>query len=128
MKGSRYRERFNDPTAAHHSIPTYMWRSAPAGLATRRQLAALGLRPGGQEVVAQVMWAGVGGDRAAYLYRIDAAAPKRPATPRQLVALGKALTARKTCPSCHEIRPYCIPRSLGECIDCFDHYDAAEVA
>jgi hypothetical protein len=125
---SRYRERFNDPAAAHHSIPTYMWRCAPAGLATRRQLAALGLRPGGQEIAAQVMWAGVGGDRAAYLYRIDAAVPKRAATPRQLAALDKARTALRTCPTCHEIRPYYIPPSLGECIDCFDHYDAPEVA
>jgi hypothetical protein len=126
---SRYRERFNDPAAARYSIPTYMWRSAPAGLATRRQLAALGLRPGGQDVAAQVMWAGRGGrDRVAYLYRIDAAAPKRPATPRQLAALRKADTARKTCPTCHEIRPYCISLRLGECNDCFDHYDAAEVA
>ena len=32
------------------AIPTYPWRAAPEGLATRRQLAASGLRPGGSPV------------------------------------------------------------------------------
>ena len=56
----------------------------------------------------------------AYLYRADLALPKRPATPAQLAALGKALAARRTCPSCGTEKPYCIPRSLGECLDCTD--------
>ncbi|WP_324608648.1 RRQRL motif-containing zinc-binding protein, partial [Streptomyces sp. NRRL S-1896] len=32
----------------------YRWHLAPDGLATRRQLRALGLRPGGQDVVAEL--------------------------------------------------------------------------
>ena len=68
----RTRARFHDPTGARYGIPTFWWRGAPAGLATRRQLRAAGLRPGGQDIAAQVMWRGVGGVRAAYLYRIDA--------------------------------------------------------
>jgi hypothetical protein len=58
------------------------------------------------------------GQRVAYLYRIDAAAPKRTATPRQRAAIDKALQARRTCPSCGQIKPYYIPRHSGECLDC----------
>ncbi|MFJ3827814.1 hypothetical protein ACIPWI_07570 [Streptomyces sp. NPDC090046] len=36
------------------TLPVYPWRLAPDGLATRRQLRAAGLRPGGQDVVAQL--------------------------------------------------------------------------
>ena len=54
----------------------------------------------------------------AYLYRIDLALPKRHATPAQLVAIGKALTARRTCPTCRIEKDYYIPRSAGECNDC----------
>lgn len=43
-----------DPDGVRFGVPTYPWRLAPQGLATRRQLRALGLRPGGQEVAAQV--------------------------------------------------------------------------
>lgn len=45
----------HDPTGAIYGLPSYPWRLAPEGLATRRQLRARGLRPGGQEAVAQVM-------------------------------------------------------------------------
>jgi hypothetical protein len=58
--------------------------------------------------------------RVAYLYDVELAKPKRHATPRQQVALGKAMTARRTCPTCGEDVGYCIPRSLGECADCHD--------
>ncbi|ARZ68738.1 hypothetical protein SMD11_3094 [Streptomyces albireticuli] len=53
--------RFYDPTGARHGIPTYPWSLAPDGLATRRQLRDQGLRPGGQEIAAQVMWFNPGG-------------------------------------------------------------------
>ena len=117
---SRIRARFWDPEGTRYGLPTYWWRGAPEGYATRRQLRARGLRPGRQPVAAQVLWAGVGGTRAAYLYRIDLARPKRPATPGQLRAVRAALRARRTCPTCGEVRDYCIPRSLGECVTCHD--------
>ena len=91
---------------------------APAGYATARQLRALGLRPAGQPVAAQVLWRGVGGTRVAYLYLVALARPKRVATAAQLVAIGKALRARRTCSTCGLVRGYYIPRSLGECLDC----------
>ncbi|MFF0723081.1 RRQRL motif-containing zinc-binding protein [Micromonospora sp. NPDC003816] len=123
---ARIRAAYFDPDGARYGIPTYWWKGAPPGYATRRQLTAAGLRPGGQPIAAQVLWRGVGGTRTAYLYRVDLAAPKRTATPAQRAAIGKALTARRTCRTCHTVRPYFIPRSLGECLACaFPQEDAA---
>ncbi|WP_433530359.1 RRQRL motif-containing zinc-binding protein [Micromonospora sp. CA-263727] len=115
---SRIRAAFHDPDGSRYGIPTFWWQGAPPGYVTRRQLRAAGLRPAGQPVAAQILWRGVGGTRTAYLYRVDLARPKRTATPAQLRAISAALTARRTCPACGVVRPYCTPRSLGECVDC----------
>ncbi|MFF5295004.1 RRQRL motif-containing zinc-binding protein [Paractinoplanes globisporus] len=118
---SRIRAAYWDPEGTRHGgLPTYWWRGAPAGYATRRQLRAAGLCPGRQPIAAQVLWAGVGGTRAAYLYRLDRARPKRTATAAQRRAIRAALRARRTCPTCGEIRDYYIPRSLSECLTCHD--------
>lgn len=106
-----------DPTGEHHNgLPTYPYRMAPKHLATTRQLRALGLRRGGQDIAAQIIWRR--GKRVAYLYRIDAAKPKRTATPAQLAAIAKALRARRTCPTCQQVKDYTIPGRYGECLDC----------
>ena len=106
-----------DPTGEHHGgLPTYPYKFAPKGLATRRQLRALGLRPAGQSIAAQILWRK--GNRVAHLYRVDLAAPKRTATPAQHAAIHKALTARRTCYTCRQVKDYYIPRRYGECLDC----------
>lgn len=115
--------RFYDPTGQTYGLPTYPYRWAPDGLLTTRQLRAKGLRPGGQDIAAQILWRR--GRRVAYLYREDLAKPKRTATAAQLAAIGRALTARRTCPTCHRVKGYYIPRSLGECLDCADHTGGA---
>ncbi|MEC3957529.1 RRQRL motif-containing zinc-binding protein [Nocardia sp. CDC153] len=81
-----------DTTGQRFGVPTFYWGTAPDGLATRRQLRTQGMRPNGQEVAAQVLRPRRGNREplAAYLFRIDQAAPKRDATPAQLVALAKA--------------------------------------
>lgn len=108
-----------DPDGQRWGIPTYPWRWAPEGLATRRQLRASGLRPGGQEPAAQVMrQRRHRAPLVGYLYRIDRAKPVRPMTTRKRAALAKAMTARRTCPQCRSVMPYCIPLSLGVCVDC----------
>ena len=107
---------FYDPTGERYGIPTYPYKFAPAGLATVRQLRDKGLRPGGQDVAAQIVWRR--GKRTAYLYRVDLAKPKRSASPAQRAALGRALQARRTCPDCGEVRDYYIPRRTGACLDC----------
>ncbi|MFI9827914.1 RRQRL motif-containing zinc-binding protein [Streptomyces sp. NPDC051913] len=109
-----------DPTGALHGIPTYPWTLAPDGLATLRQLRAMGLRPGGQPVQAQVMRLRrrAGTPRVAYLYRVDLAKPVRPMTPRKWGALALAMLARRTCPICRVTYSYCLPTSLGCCVLC----------
>ncbi|MDT3396148.1 RRQRL motif-containing zinc-binding protein [Streptomyces sp. B1866] len=113
--------RFYDPDGTRFGTPTYPWRLAPPGLLTRRQLRAMGLRPGGQRVAAQVMWrsrrygAGV---RVAYLYRRDLARPVRPMTPAKWRALARANAARRTCPDCGQDPGYIPARALGCCNTC----------
>jgi hypothetical protein len=109
---------FYDPSGDRWGLPTYPFKFAPEGLATIRQLKAQGLRPGGQDPVAQIMWRG--GRRFGLLYRVALAKPKRTAGPAQLAAIAKANRARSTCPECHDVKPYIIPPSLGVCIDCHE--------
>jgi hypothetical protein len=105
------------PTAwLQDGLPTWRWRSAPAGLLTRRQMRTAGLAPGGAQPVAQVVCRG--GRRRGLLYDPADLVPKRVASPAQLVAVGRALAARRWCPSCRRDVGYCIPTSLGECVDC----------
>ncbi|MFI0915296.1 RRQRL motif-containing zinc-binding protein [Streptomyces abikoensis] len=114
------RARDFDPTGQHHGgMPTYPWRQAPPGLATKRQLAARGLRPGGQPVVAQILCRR--GKRVGYLYLIDLALPKRTPSLAQEEALDKAMSARQTCPECGTRYPHCLPlKTLGTCLPCHD--------
>ncbi|MFC5027769.1 RRQRL motif-containing zinc-binding protein [Streptomyces sp. DSM 41987] len=101
------------------TLPSHVWRCAPDGLATRRQLRALGLRPGGQDVQAEVVRPRYRrSPLVAYLYRIDLAKPVRPMTPAKYAALAKAMQARRTCPVCRTDAGYCIPASLGMCVPC----------
>ncbi|MFJ9410826.1 RRQRL motif-containing zinc-binding protein [Streptomyces sp. NPDC101393] len=103
------------------TLPVYRWRLAPEGLATYRQLRAQGLRPGGQEIVAQIERPRRRrGPLIAYLYRIDLAKPVRPMTPAKRAALAKANAARRVCPGCGLDRGYTIPTSLGVCAPCAD--------
>jgi hypothetical protein len=108
---------FYDPTGERHGgTPTYPYKFAPAGLATVRQLRKQGLRPGGQDIAAQILWRR--GKRCAYLYRIDRAQPKRTASPAQRAAIDRALLARRTCPDCRQVKDYYIPRRTKACLDC----------
>jgi hypothetical protein len=116
--GRRLYREFYDPDGTRYGFPTFPYHGAPAGLATVRQLRADGLRPGGQDPVAQILWRHRRHDRVAYLYHRSLAKPKRTATPAQLAAVGKALLARRTCPNCRQVRAYYIPRRCGACLDC----------
>ncbi|MEH1011721.1 RRQRL motif-containing zinc-binding protein [Micromonospora sp. CPCC 206060] len=109
---------FYDPLGTRYGFPTFPYQQAPTGLATVRQLRAAGLRPGGHDPVAQILWRHRREQRVAYLYRVDLAKPKRTATPAQRAAITKALRARRTCPTCEQVRPYYIPRRYGCCLDC----------
>ncbi|MFF2469921.1 RRQRL motif-containing zinc-binding protein [Streptomyces mirabilis] len=102
-------------------VSAYDWGTAPEGLATRRQLRALGLRPAGQEPIILRCrpcgyWPGRVCTRPTYLYRIDRAKPVRPMTLAQERALDRAMEARTRCPKCRRRYHHCLPlRTLGSC-------------
>lgn len=73
----------------------FRWRCAPRHLRTRRQLAAVGLRPNGQDIAGCLPFRRYGRVYVAYLYDINLAAPKRRATPAQLAALATANRERQ---------------------------------
>ncbi|MGW5087401.1 RRQRL motif-containing zinc-binding protein [Streptomyces coelicoflavus] len=101
------------------ALPVFRWRLAPDGYATRRQLRARGLRPGGQGVAATLERPRRRrGPLVAHLYRVDLAKPVRPMTPGRWAALAKANLARRVCPACRRDAGYVIPTSLGTCVPC----------
>lgn len=103
------------------SLPIYRWRQAGYdNLATRRQLRAKGLRPGGHEPVARIECRG--GKRWAWLYRIGLAVPKIPMTLAKEAALDRAMAARQQCPGlCGRRYTICLPlKTLGTCVECHD--------
>ena len=98
-------------------FPVHPWRQAPPGLATRRQLRAMRLRPGGHEPVGRIECRG--GKRWAWLYRVDLALPVRPMTMAKEIALDKAMAKRQTCGSCGRRYFYCLPlKTVGACLEC----------
>lgn len=108
-----------DPDGERFGIPTYPWRCAPDGLATRRQLRCQGLRPGGQDVAAQILRPRRRREPlTAYLYRIDRALPVRPMTPDRWRAHAAMMRARRRCPECGADAGYVVSTSLGMCVTC----------
>lgn len=109
-------------------IPEYDWNSAPKNvLATRRQLRAKGLRPGGQDPAAQLRCRHCSYRpltkcrHMAWLYRIDLALPVRPMTLAKEVALDRAMEARQRCPQCTRRYFHCLPlKKFGTCLECHD--------
>jgi hypothetical protein len=120
-----YRVIIEDPTGERYGLPTYHWGHAPEGLATRRQLAKMGLRKGGQDVAAQMLRARKrrpAEPLTAYLYRIDLALPRRPFTEAKLAAVWTAAHSRKKCDGpCGRRWPELeyVPR-FGLCNECRD--------
>lgn len=120
--------RFLDTDGSRYGLPTFPWGVAwllDEDLATRKQLAAMGLRPGDTAPAAQLMWRSrraPEGVRTAALYRISQARPKEEFTQARARAraLGAAMRARRTCPTCQLVFIYVIPTSLGQCPACFE--------
>ncbi|WP_331751444.1 RRQRL motif-containing zinc-binding protein [Streptomyces sp. NBC_00715] len=107
-------------------VSQYDWGTAPEGLATRRQLRAMGLRPAGQTPIVLRCrkcrnYPERFCTRPTFLYRIDGALPVRPMTLAQERALDRAMEARQRCPKCCRRYHHVIPlRSLGSCLECHD--------
>ncbi|WP_229905122.1 RRQRL motif-containing zinc-binding protein [Lentzea cavernae] len=112
----------------HEGLPLLSHGCAPRDvLATRRQLRALGLRPGGADPVA-VLYGRHNHSKAqwlASLYLIATAVPVRPMTPAKHTALAKANLARRICRSCGRDPLYVLPTSTRQCWPCFEADAAA---
>jgi hypothetical protein len=119
-----------DPDGRYHGLPSYPWGGAPEGLATYRQLAALGLRPGGQNPVAQILRPRRGrrsrqGPLVGYLYSVDSAKPKRRVTEAMRRAALVAAASKRWCGSCQRDPGYIPPARTGR--RCWDCVEAAEL-
>ncbi len=109
-------------------LPEYDWGTAPTDqLATRRQLRAARLRPGGHGPIAILRCRACATrpqrtcTRPAYLYRRDLARPVRPMTLAKEAALDKAMAARTTCPVCLRRFHHCLPlRTIGSRLECHE--------
>lgn len=106
-----------------HGYPILTWGWATrCVLATRRQLRAMDLSPGGHDAVAVLVFQHRMPARRrdfAYLFLIEAAAPKRTPTTAQLRAVRAALTARRTCTGpCGQVQPRCVSTTSRMCRTC----------
>lgn len=97
------------------------WGIAPRDkLATRRQLRAMGKRPGGQDPAAVLYFRCRKAATRVYanLYLVERAKPVRPMTQARRAALAKAMTARRTCRQCREVAEAELPRAYRVCEPC----------
>ncbi len=107
------------PTAwEQNGLPSWSWRKAPRGLLTRRQMRAEGLAPGRAWPVGQLVFRHRRREVRSLLYDRGDLVAKRVASAAQLAALDKAMAARRWCLCCDRDVGYCIPTSLGCCVDC----------
>ncbi|WP_329564376.1 ferrous iron transport protein A (plasmid) [Streptomyces uncialis] len=105
------------PDVPETTIPVFKRLCAPLGYATKRQLRAMGLRPGGQDPVAEVE---TRGPKNGLLYEIAKARPVRPMTLAKEFALDRAMAARQTCGTCRRRYFFVLPTSLKSCLECHD--------
>ena len=105
----------------YEGLPLLSWGIAPRDkLATRRQLRAMGLRPGGREPVAILYFRCRRACKKVFarLFLIEGAAPVRPMTPARWAALGAAMAARRRCAQCREDAGTELPRTRRVCDPC----------
>ncbi|MCY0923564.1 MULTISPECIES: RRQRL motif-containing zinc-binding protein [unclassified Streptomyces] len=105
------------PNEPEPTIPVFKRLCAPSGYATKRQLRAMELRPGGQAPIAEVE---TRGPKNGLLYEIAKAKPVRPMTLAKEYALDKAMAARQTCSTCGRRYFFVLPTSLNSCLECHD--------
>lgn len=98
-------------------LPCWRWGWAPAGLATRRQIHAVGRGLGrGQDPYGLIVWRR--GRRTAALYRLNLTLPSRTKTPALRAAVEAMERGRRTCRRCRTVRSYRMPTSTWTCGPC----------
>jgi hypothetical protein len=101
------------PLLSHNTAPRHL-------LATRRQLRAIGKRPGGQDPVAFLYFRCRKAAKLVHanLYLVAEAKPVRSMTPARAAALEKAMAARRTCRECGETGWAELPKAHRTCEAC----------
>ncbi|GAA3554323.1 hypothetical protein GCM10022222_42480 [Amycolatopsis ultiminotia] len=104
-----------------HAKPLFSHHTADRTvLATKRQLRAMGKRPGGQDPCAFLYFRCRKAGKLVFanLYLIEKAKPVRPMTPARQAALDKAMAARRTCRGCGETGWAELPKAHRTCEAC----------
>ena len=109
---------FYDPDGTRHGIPTYPYRWAPGPLHHPAAPRPRACAPAGSPSPPRSCGTTTAHAASPTSTAPTSPCPKRQATPAQLAAIGKALAARRTCAVCGTEKPYCMPRSTGQCNDC----------
>ncbi|WP_236793252.1 RRQRL motif-containing zinc-binding protein [Amycolatopsis sp. GM8] len=97
------------------------WGEAPSTLLTRTQLREAGLRPGGADPVALLVFRHFkpyAHETVTELFSVHRAKERRVPSPAQRAAIAAALRARRTCRTCRVDVGYYVPTSTGECWSC----------
>jgi hypothetical protein len=103
-------------------LPVFGWGESPSTLLTRTQLRDAGLRPGGQDPLALLVFRHhhpYSRETVAALYSAALALPRRVPTPAQLAGIGRALASRRVCVTCTVEQDYYVPTSTRQCWNCF---------
>ncbi|WP_177154700.1 RRQRL motif-containing zinc-binding protein [Actinosynnema pretiosum] len=112
-------------------LPVFGWRgrpgAVPAGLCTRRQLRAEGLRPGGADPVALLVFGHRRPARSVEvcpLWLRETARAVRPMTPAKWSAHRAAMRARRFCRTCLAEVDHVVRGPLRQCSTCYQSDDA----
>jgi len=102
-------------------LPVFGYGEAPATLLTRSQLREAGLRPGGQDPVALLVFRHFkpyARETVAELFSVELAAPVRGTAVQRRAWVQAALRARRICRTCGEDVGYYVPTSTRQCWTC----------
>jgi len=107
-------------------LPMFGWRgkpgAVPLGLCTRRQLRAKGLRPGGADPDALLVFGHqipARAEEVCELWREEIAVPVRSMTPRMWLAHEAAMRARRFCREHQGYVDHCVRGPAKQCSTCF---------
>ncbi|HJQ48291.1 MAG TPA: RRQRL motif-containing zinc-binding protein [Amycolatopsis sp.] len=115
------------------ALPVFGWGEAPSTLLSRSQLREIGMRPGGADPVALLVFRHhkpYRHEETTELFSVELALPVRGTAAQRRAKVRNALRARRICQTCREDVGYYVPTSTRQCWTCegIDLAAATEVA